>query len=696
MRIFVLLTLVIMLSCSTQSDNPLLSPWDTPFAAPPFAQIQERHYVPAFKEAMKRHMAEIRSIINNGDEPTFENTIAALDYSGELLRQVGSVFSNLNGANTNEEMQAIAKQISPLQSKHADDIRLNPELFQRVKAVHEKKDEMGLTRAQERLLQDTYNSFVRNGANLSDEQKKELRALNEQLSLLTLKFGENVLAETNDFKLVIEDQAELAGLPQWLVDQAAEAAAENDMTGKWVFTLHKPSWIPFLQYSSVRPLREKLYTAWMHIGDNDNEHDNKEIISQIVSLRRKRANLLGFASHADYVLDDNMAKNPATVYAFLQQIWAPALNRAKVEAYDMQKKIDAEGGDFRLASWDWWYYAEKIRQEKYNLNDDALRPYFELEKVKKGLFDVARNLYGLQFVELQDMPIYHEDVTAYEVKEADGSHVAVLYMDFHPRPSKRSGAWMTEFRGQYKKDGEHVAPIISIVMNFSKPTGDTPALLTLDEVLTLFHEFGHALHGMLSDCSYPGQAGTNVRRDFVELPSQIMENWAAHPQVIKTYASHYQTGESIPDELVKKIEQSDSFNQGFITTEIVAASILDMDYHSRTDTASIDDVDAFEEESMRRIGLIPEIIPRYRSSYFQHIFAGGYSAGYYSYLWAEVLDADAFEAFEETSLFDQKTATAFRENILERGDTEDPMVLYKRFRGHEPEIAPLLKRRGLM
>jgi len=466
--------------------------------------------------------------------------------------------------------------------------------------------------------------------------------------------------------------------------------------GNWVFTLHKPSWIPFLQYSAKRELREKLYTAWMHIGDNNNDHDNKRVVSQIVSLRVKKANLLGYDSWADYVLDDKMAKTPQNVLNLLDQVWTPALNRAKAEAYDMQKLIEAEGGGFGLAPFDWWFYADKIRQQKYALNEDLLKPYFKLDNVRQGLFDVANKLYGLQFVPLADLPIYHQDVIAYEVKEADGAHVAVLYMDFFPRESKRSGAWMTSFRKQYKKDGKNISPVISIVMNFSKPAGDLPSLLTLDEVLTLFHEFGHALHGMLSDCTYRSLSGTSVKRDFVELPSQIMENWALAPEVIKSYAKHYQTGQAIPEDLVEKIVKSKHFNQGFATLEYLAASYLDMAYHTVQDTIPIEDINAFEKNVMERIGLITEIIPRYRSTYFQHIFSGGYSSGYYSYMWAEVLDADAFEAFKETSLFDRKTATAFRTNILQRGGTEEAMVLYKRFRGREPKITPLLKRRGLL
>ncbi len=695
-RLYILLwAALIMTSCSNNSSNPLLKTWDTPFQVPPFESIREKHFLPAFDEAMKMHKQEIAAIVDNKEEATFDNTIAALDYSGTALDRVENVFYNLNSANTNEALQNIAREIAPLRSQHYDDISLNVPLFERVKAVYNQKDQLSLSTEQARLLEDTYKDFVRSGANLSAEDKQKLRSINEQLSMLTLKFGENVLAETNNFKLVLTDSADLEGLPQWLIDQAGEAAKEAG-EGNWVFTLHKPSWIPFLQYSAKRELREKLYTAWMHIGDNNNDHDNKRVVSQIVSLRVKKANLLGYDSWADYVLDDKMAKTPQNVLNLLDQVWTPALNRAKAEAYDMQKLIEAEGGGFGLAPFDWWFYADKIRQQKYALNEDLLKPYFKLDNVRQGLFDVANKLYGLQFVPLADLPIYHQDVIAYEVKEADGAHVAVLYMDFFPRESKRSGAWMTSFRKQYKKDGKNISPVISIVMNFSKPAGDLPSLLTLDEVLTLFHEFGHALHGMLSDCTYRSLSGTSVKRDFVELPSQIMENWALAPEVIKSYAKHYQTGQAIPEDLVEKIVKSKHFNQGFATLEYLAASYLDMAYHTVQDTIPIEDINAFEKNVMERIGLITEIIPRYRSTYFQHIFSGGYSSGYYSYMWAEVLDADAFEAFKETSLFDRKTATAFRTNILQRGGTEEAMVLYKRFRGREPKITPLLKRRGLL
>lgn len=694
-RLLVCLMGIFMVTCS-KPPNPLLMTWDTPFQVPPFDQIKEENYLPAFKAAMKQHAGEIQAIASNPQAATFENTIAVLDYSGEKLHLIENVFNNLNGANTNEQMQAIAKQVAPLSSKHYDDISLNLELFKRVKSVNEGSGTLNLTPEQNRLLEKTYKNFVRNGADLADDQKAELRKINEELATLTLKFGDNVLAETNDFKLVIDNDSDLEGLPQWLKDQAADDAKAAGQEGKWIFTLHKPSWIPFLQYSPKRALREKLYTGWMNVGDNNNVQDNKKNLAEIVSLRVRRAQLLGYPSYAAYVIEENMAKSPESVYNLLNQLWTPALNRAKAEAADMQKLIDGEKEPFKLASWDWWYYAEKIRQARYDLSDETLKPYFKLENVIQGLETIVNKLYGLTLTPMNNVPIYQDDVLAYEVKEADGAHVCILYMDFFPRPSKRAGAWMNEFRGQYRKDGQNMPPIISIVMNFSKPSAEAPSLLTLDEVLTFFHEFGHALHGMLSDCTYPGLAGTNVTRDFVELPSQIMENWAQEPELIKSYARHYQTGEAIPDALVEKIAKSRQFNMGFVTVEYLAAALLDMGYHTQTDTTLITDVNGFEQSAMDAIGLIDEIIPRYRSTYFQHIFSGGYSAGYYNYIWAEVLDADAFQAFKETSLFEQATATSFRRNILERGNTEDPMVLYKQFRGRGPEITPLLKNRGLL
>jgi peptidyl-dipeptidase Dcp len=563
-----------------------------------------------------------------------------------------------------------------------------------VKTVYDQRELLSLNQEQARVLEKVYKRFERGGANLDEAGKARIREIDEKLSMLTLQFGNNLLSETNAFLLVIEDEEDLAGLPGSVISAASEAAAATGNEGKWVFTLHKPSWIPFLQYAEKRELREELYKAMYKRGDNGNEQDNKNIISEILELRIERANLLGYDTHADYMLTERMAKKPSNVYDLLMTIWEPAVDKAREEARMMQEIIDREGGNFRLASWDWWYYAEKIRQEKYELDEEEVRAYFSLKDVKNGLFDVVNKLYGLTFEERMDLPRYHDEVLAYEVKENDGAHLGILYMDFHPRPGKRGGAWSTSIRQAHVKEGTPVAPVHLIVMNFTRPTGGKPALLSFDETLTFFHEFGHALHSMLTKCEYMTTSGTSVARDFVELPSQIMENWAAHPDVLKTYARHYETGETIPDELIQKLEAASKFNMGFVTTEYVAASILDLDYHTLEDASGIE-VNAFEEESMKKIGLIDEIIPRYRSTYFSHIFSGGYSAGYYSYIWAEVLDKDAFNAFVETSLFDSATALAFRENILEKGGSEEEMTMYLKFRGKEPTIDPLLEGRGL-
>ena len=504
-----------------------------------------------------------------------------------------------------------------------------------------------------------------------------------------------MLKETNRFELVIDNQEDLDGLPDDIIQAAAETAAERGHEGKWVFTIQKPSLIPFLQYSTRRELREKMFKAYAEQGNHGDELDNKTILSKMAALRVKRANLLGYNTHADYVLEENMAKNPRAVYALLHQLWRPALARAKAEAYDLQKMVEKDGFDFNLQPWDWWYYAEKVKKAKYDLDENELRPYFQLENVRNGAFDVATKLFGITFTERKDIPVYHPDVKAFEVQESDGSHIGILYVDYFTRASKRGGAWMNEYRGQKKVGGGEIAPIIVNVCNFANPTADKPSLLSLDNVETLFHEFGHALHGLLSDVTYPSLAGTSVPRDFVELPSQIMENWALHPEVMKTYARHYETDEPMPDELIAKIQKSTLFNQGFATVEYLAASFLDMDWHT-LDKATELDAAAFEDQSLAAIGLIPEIISRYKSPYFRHIFAGGYSAGYYSYIWAEVLDADAFRAFEENGLYDRKTAQAFRDHILSRGGTGDPMQMYVRFRGAEPKIDPLLKKRGLL
>jgi peptidyl-dipeptidase Dcp len=691
---------MLLFSCQSQKkeadtnmENPFFKEWTTPYGVPPFEQIKIEHILPALKEGIAQREAEVDGIVANTAEPTFENTILPLDKSGELLSKVSGTFYPLNSANTDEEMQALAREISPLMTQHRDDISLNPELFEKIKSIYERRNELGLDKEQMRATEKYYEDFVRNGANLSAEDQEKLRKLNKELSELSLQFGENLLAETNrNFKLVIDNEADLAGLPDDVIARAAEDAKAAEEDGKWVFTLAKPSMIPFLQYAENRDLREKLYRGYFMRGDNDNEHDNKEIIKRIVKLRDERAELLGFNNHAEYVIDVNMAKTPEAVYEFLMQLWEPAMKIAKKDRDEMQAIIVSEGGNFKLASWDWWYYAEKLRKQKFDLDEAELKPYFSLDNAKKGLFYVVEKLYGLK-LEPRDWPTYHEEAEVYEVLEADGSKLGVMYMDFHPRDGKRVGAWSTQFRDATYRNGERIPTIGTIVMNFTRPAGDTPALLSFDEVSTLFHEFGHALHGLFADGPYDRTAGS-VPRDFVELPSQIMEHWAAEPEVLKVYARHYQTGEPIPDELIEKLEMSGTFNQGFETVEFVAAALLDMDYHT-TDNPNIDDVRAFEKASMDRIGLIPEILPRYRSTYFSHIFSGGYSAGYYVYYWAGVLDTDAFYAFKETGdIFNQEVAAKFR-TLLEKCGADDGMTVYKNFRGKEPSIEPYLEKKGL-
>jgi peptidyl-dipeptidase Dcp len=675
--------------------NPLLSEFDTPFGVPPFHLVSHDHYLPAFNEAMELQIREIDAIVDNSDTPTFENTIAALDYSGETLNRVSTIFYNTRSANTSDEMQDIARELVPLMSAHQSNINLNPELFDRIQSVYNQRGDLDLSGEQDMLLEKTYKKFVRSGAALSEEDKENMRKIDEQLSMLSLQFGDNMLEETNNFKLVIDNEADLAGLPEGVISAAADAAREAEMEGKWVFTLHQPSWIPFLTYAENRNLREDIYKAMYNRANNNNEFDNKEIIEKTIKLRTERAQLLGYETHADFVLEERMAKNPEGVYELLMKLWTPAIQMAKEEAAMMQEMINNEGGDFQLASWDWWYYAEKIRMEKYALNDEELRQYFSLEDVTNGVLDVINKLYGVTFERRDDLPVYHKDVIAYELKDKDGSHLGVQYMDFHPRASKRAGAWSTSYRKQHVRDGENISTVGAIVCNFSKPSGDKPALISFDEALTYFHEMGHALHGQFSDCTYPGISGTNVPRDFVELPSQIMENWGGHAEVLKTYARHYETGDPIPNELIEKLEASSKFNMGFVTTEYLAASILDMRYHTISEVKDLD-VSNFEKTAMEEAGLIDEIIPRYKSTYFSHIFSGGYSAGYYSYIWSEVLDKDAFNAFVESGdLFNQDVADAFRNNILAKGGTLEPMEMYINFRGKEPDVNALLTARGL-
>ena len=690
----------ILASCTSNQEkmqtetNPFFTEYGTPFEVPSFEKIKPEHYLPAFKEGIKQHDQQINAIVNSAESPSFDNTILAKEESGELLRKVSNVFFNLTSANTNKQLQEIAKEVGPMLSQHSDNINLNKKLFERVKTVYNQKDKLDLKPEQQKLLEEAYKGFVRGGANLSGEQEEKFREVNKQLSMLTLEFGENLLAETNAFKMIIDNEADLAGLPGFVVEMGASDAKANELEGKWLFTIDKSSLIPFLQYSGKRELREKMFKAYINKGNNNNEFDNKVIASKIASLRVERANLLGFESHAAYVLDDNMAKTPENVYELLNKVWNAALPVAKTEAKTLQAMIDAEGNTFKLESWDWWYYTEKLRKEKYDLDDEQLKPYFELENVRKGMFEVVNKLYGLTFEERFDIPKPHPDAHTFEVFDNDGTHQAVLIVDFFPRSSKRGGAWMSTYRKQYKIDGKNYSPIVTMVMNFSKPTETKPSLLNFEEVSTMYHEFGHALHGMLSNCTYRSLSGTDVSRDYVELPSQFMENFASSPEVLKMFAKHYETGEAIPDELIEKMNASSHFNQGFVAVEYTSAAFLDMDWHTLTISEEKDAL-AFENAAMQKIGLIPEIVVRYRTPYFAHIFSGGYSSGYYGYLWAEVLDAEAFEAFKENGLFDKETATSFRKNILEKGGTEDPMYLYEQFRGKKPSIEPMLKRKGL-
>lgn len=674
-------------------NNPFFTEYTTPFQTPPFDKIKNEHYLPAFYEGIKIKRAEIDAVINNPDKPTFDNTIAAIEKSGELLKKVSRVFSNISGSNGDDETQKIAETITPELSKLNNDIFLNEKLYHRIKSINDEKDKLNLTAEQLKVLDNYYTDFTRNGIGLDEDKKARLKKINEELSMLSLKFGDNLRKETNSIALVVDNKEDLIGLPDAAIQGAQELAELNGLNGKWAFNLQRTSFTPFLQYSEKRNLREQIYKAYLKRGNNNNEFDNKEIIKKIIELRIEKSNMLGYKTFADFKLEKNMAKNTETVNKFLADLWTPALKKSKEEAAEMQKLVDAEGGNFKLAGWDWWYYAEKVKIEKYALDEEMLRPYFKMENVRQGAFDVAAKLYGIQFIKRDDIPVYQPDVDVFEVKEADGTHIGILYTDYFPRSGKRAGAWMSGFRGQSNMDGEFITPLIVNVGNFSKPTKDKPALLSFDEVNTLFHEFGHGLNGLFTKSVYPGAQRSSV--DFVELPSQIMENWASHPEVLKMYAKHYQTGEPIPDDLVQKIVNSQYFNKGFETLEYLAASILDMDWHTITN-ANVIDVEKFEEESLNRMGLIPEIASRYQSTNFDHIFGGdGYSAGYYGYRWSGVLDSDAFEAFLENGLFDRTTAEKFRRNILEKSGSDDPMVLYIKFRGREPKPDALIKKLGL-
>ena len=675
------------------ADNPLLKEWTTPFGVPPFAEIKVAHFVPAIKEAIAQQRKEIDAIAANPQPPTFANTIEAFENAGELLGKVNPVFSNMQSSNTNAELQAVNREVAPLLSALRDDIRLNPKLWERIKTVWDKRASLKLTPVQARLLEENYKSFVRGGANLKPAQQERFRAINAELSTLGIKFGDSLLKETNSFQLVIDKVEDLAGLPPSVVAAGAETAKEAGKPGKWVYTLQAPSIWPFLQYADNRELRKQILTAYITRCDHNDAFDTKTNVAQTAALRAERAQLLGYKSHADFVLEENMAKTPDKVYALLNQLWKPARAMAIREAADQQSLIKSLGASFTLEAWDWRYYQEKVKKARYDLDEQALRPYFKIDSVQQGAFYVANKLYGLTFTPRPDLPVYHPDVKAFEVKDKDGSHLGVYYSDYHPRAGKRVGAWSSTFRGTRVKGGTRVTPVVVNVCNFSKPTGDAPALISLEEVETLFHEFGHGLNSLLSKTPYRGLGG--FPRDFVEVPSQIMENWALEPEVLQFYAKHFKTGEVIPAALVEKIKKSAQFDQGFITVEYLAASILDMDWHTLP-AGPPQDTPAFEKASLAKIQLPSDIVSRYRSPYFNHIFGpgGGYASGYYAYIWSEVLDQDAFQAFREKGLFDQATARGFR-TILEKGGSDDAMALYRAFRGREPSVEPLLKKRGL-
>ena len=677
------------------NGNPFLAEYTTPFKVPPFDKIKLEHYKEAFLKGMEEQAQEINAIVKQRSAATFENTIVALDQSGKLLSKVSAVFYGQNSANTSDEMQAISRELSPLLSKHRDDIKLNAGLFQRVKFVYDQKSKLNLTKEQAKLLEETYKDFVRGGANLDAAKQAKLRELNSELSMLELTFGQNMLKETNDFQLIIDKKEDLSGLPASLIASAADAAKAAKLEGKWLFTLHNPSVMPFLQYADNRALREKIYNGYINRGNNGNKSDNKEVVKKLVTLRLEKAKLMGYKDYASFMLEDRMAKTPEKVYALLDEVWTPALAKAKDELADIKAEIKKEGGNFEPEGWDWRYYFEKAKIAKFNLDENEVRPYLELNNVRDGAFYVANKLYGITFTEIKDIPTPHEEATAFPCKDKDGTHLGVLYMDFFPRESKRGGAWCGGYRSQTYENGKRLAPVVTIVCNFSKPAGDQPALLSADEASTLFHEFGHGLHSLFRDVHYFGVA--SVPRDFVELPSQIMEHWVFEPEVLKVYAKHYKTGEVIPAALIEKLEKSGKYGQGFATVEYLAASLLDMDYHVLKEVPANLDAMEFEANVMNKRGLLKQIPPRYRSTYFNHTMGGGYTAGYYSYIWAEVLDADAFEAFKETGdIFNQDKAIKFRNNVLTPGAIDDAMDMYKNFRGKEPGTAPLLKNRGLM
>ena len=709
-RLILITVLLFIVSCQQKSKmdpniNPFFQEWNTPYEVPPFLDIKDEHYMPAYEQGMKENLEEIDVIVNNPEAPTFANTIEELERTGKLLSKVGRVFSNLASSNTNPKLQELQRELSPMLSAHYDKISLNEGLFNRVDAIWQNRENLDLTKEQTKLLNDTRKGFVRSGALLSEDQKERISEINSKISGLSTSFGQNLLAETNGFELILE-ASDLEGLSDGVIAAAADAAsqkmdaAESDeekdkYKDKYVFTPHRSSMYPFLTESTRRDLREKLYNSYVMRGDNNNDTDNKEIAAQIAKLRAERAQIMGYKTHAHFILDDNMLKTPEEVYDLLYKLWKPAVKRAKVEVADMQAVADSEGHDFKVAAWDWWHYSEKVRKEKYDLDESAIKPYLSLDNVLQGVFNTTNKLWGLNFTEIFDIDLYHPDARIWEVTDKDGSHLGIFIGDYFTRSNKRGGAWMSSFKGQSNLDGRE-RPIVVNVCNFPAPVGDDPALLSFDNVVTLFHEFGHAMHGTLTDVKYGSMAGTSGPRDFIELPSQLLEHWASEPQVLKSFATHYETGEPIPDELIEKLLNASKFNQGFINTEYLAASLLDMDWHTISADDELKDANKFESESMKKVGLIGEIAPRYRTTYFAHIFSGGYSSGYYSYVHAAVLDSDAFEAFKEAGdVFDPELSSKLRSSIYSMGSTEEAMDLFVEFRGRKPVIEPLLKVRGL-
>jgi len=685
--------LALISSCNNM-ENPFLTESKAPFGAPEFDKIKNEHYLPAFEAGIAEAKAEIDAIVADQEEPTFENTIEAMEYAGETLNRVANVFYNLMEADTDEEMQQIAEHISPMLNEYSMYVSLNPELFAKVKAVYEKRNELGLEKDQMKLLEDNYKSFVRGGANLSDEDKALYSQWSEELSLASLQFSKNVLAATNAYTLHVTDTADLAGLPEFVRTMAAETASEKGLEG-WAFTLDAPSYSPFLKYSTVRNLRKDIWTAY-NTRATSGEFDNSEVVKKIVDLRIKIANILGYETYADYALEDRMAKNKSTVNGFIKDLLEPSLEFAKKDVADVYAFAKKNGfEDSKLMPWDFSYWSEKYQEAEYSLSAEELKPYFQLESCIDAVFGLATRLYGISFTELDNVPVYHEDVKVYEVKDADGSHLALFYADFFPRASKRGGAWMTEFRGQSIKDGVEYRPFISTVMNFTKPTADAPALITHDELTTFLHEFGHALHGMFAEGRYPSLTGTSVSRDFVELPSQIMENWAFEPEYLNSFAKHYQTGEPIPAELIEKIVAAKNYLAGYMQVRQLHFGYLDMAWHSLTELPSENAID-FEQKSLAPYAVMPSVEGSAFSCSFSHIFSGGYSAGYYSYKWAEVLEADAFSLFKEKGIFNTEVSSSFRENILSKGGTEDEAVIYRNFRGHDPEPQALMEKLGLV